>query len=199
MPLDNLIQRADLNQKLTRALEIKGQKSPVLQLDNSVVAVVIAEDLTQQKNFNQPDGRKAAFSDDIPLVAGQNPLGVIMNPVGSGIVVVVRFAFMRSSATTELIIGFADPLALPGTVVTPTYLDNRNGGVSPVLCRTGTDAVLRIVTPLARFNTGATTVGVPEMPPWSDVVVNPGQAFGVQQVVAGADGSATIWWEEFPV
>jgi len=198
MPMDNLIQRADLNQRLTRALEIKGQKSPVLQLDNSIVGVVLVEDLTQQSEYKQPEGRKAGFCDLIPLVAGQNPLGVFFNPVGSGIVCVLEYAMMRAGSNTEIVGGFADPLALPATVVAPTYWDNRNSGVSPVQCRTGTDAVLRIVTEAFRYNTGTTTLGW-VAPPFRNVVVNPGQAFGVQTVAAGGEGSATLWWEEFAI
>jgi len=199
MPNTNLIQRGDLNQRLTKALEIKGQKSPVLTLDNQVVAVVIAEDLTKQNVFNEPSGRRCGFSRNIPLVAGQNPIGVIMNPVGSGIVVVPHMVFLNSSATGEVVAGFADPLALPPTVSAPVFLDNRNLGVSAVLCRSGTDAVLRIVTELWRYNTGTTTVGLPDWPPLEDIVINPGQAFGIQHVVIGASGSVSIWWEEFAI
>src|SRR5512139_145637 len=197
--MDNLIQRLDLNQRLTRALEIKGQKSPILQLDNSVVAVVIAEDLTKQAEYVQPEGRKAGFCDLIPAVAGQNPIAVFQNPVGSGIVCVLDFAFMRTGANSEVVCGFADPLAMPAGVVVPIYWDNRNTGVSPAVCRSGTDAVIRIVTEAFRYNTGTTTVGLPGLPPMRNVVINPGQVFGVQTIAAGVEGSATIWWEEFAV
>jgi hypothetical protein len=197
--MENFIQRGDLAQRLTKALEIKGQKSPVLTLDNAVVAVVVAEDLTKQTSYTQPNGRKAGFCDHIPLVAGQNAIGVVFNPVASGIVLVMRWAFMRASSTTECVVGFADPLALPAGAVTPIYWDNRNVGVSPALCRTGTDAVLRIVTECLRYNTGTTTVGIPSSPPLGDIVVNPGQAFGVQQVSAAFDGGVSLWWEEFAI
>jgi len=199
MPIDNLIQRADLNQRLTRALEIKGQKSPVLQLDNSIVGVVMVEDLTKQAEYTQPEGRKTGYCDHVPLVAGQFPLGVIYNPPGSGIVCVMEYAFGRASATTEVVVGFADPLALPAAVVVPIYWDNRNSGVSPVQCRTGNDAAVRIVTDAFRYNTGTTTMGIPQLPPMRNIVVNPGQAFGVQVLTAALELGVTLWWEEFSI
>jgi len=198
MPIQNLIQRGDLNQRLTKALEIKGQKSPILTLDNQVVAVVIAEDLTKQTVFREPSGKRAGFSRVVPFVALQTVIGVIFNPVGSGLVIVPHLAFLTASSTTEVVGGFADPLALPPTASAPVYLDNRNLGVSPVLCRSGTDGALRIVTELWRYNTGAST-GAITYPPLADVAIQPGQAFGCQHVAGGLGGSISIWWEEFAV
>jgi hypothetical protein len=199
MPIDNLIQRADLNVRLTRALEIKGQKSPVLQLDNSIVGVVMVEDLTRQAEYVQPEGKKAGFCDHVPLVAGQSPLGVIYNPPGSGIVCVMEYAFCRPNGNTEIVCGFADPLAIPAGVVVPIYWDNRNTGVSPVLCRTGNDAAIRIVTEAFRYNAGTTTVGLPQLPPMRNIVVNQGQAFGIQVVTLGGEGGISLWWEEYTI
>jgi hypothetical protein len=199
MPIDNLIQRADLNQRLTRALEIKGQKSPVLQLDNSIVGVVMVEDLTKQAEYTQPEGRKVGFSAHQIGVAGQFSIGTIYNPPSSGVVLVMEYAFARASSTTEVLAGFADPLALPPTVQVPIYWDNRNSGVSPVQCRTGTDAAIRIVTRAYSYNTGTTTVGIPEFPPMRNIVINQGQAFGVQLATVAFDAGITIWWEEFAV
>lgn len=45
MPLENQIRREDIGYRLSKALEIKGQGTPVLQLDSVVVPVVVVEDL----------------------------------------------------------------------------------------------------------------------------------------------------------
>lgn len=46
MPLENEIRREDIGYRLAKALEIKGQGSPTLQLENVVVPVVVVEDLS---------------------------------------------------------------------------------------------------------------------------------------------------------
>lgn len=46
MPLENQIRREDIGYKLSKALELKGQGTPTLQLDSIVVPVVLVEDLS---------------------------------------------------------------------------------------------------------------------------------------------------------
>jgi len=47
MPLENQIRREDIGYRLAKALEIRGQGSPTLQLENVVVPVVIVENLAE--------------------------------------------------------------------------------------------------------------------------------------------------------
>jgi hypothetical protein len=46
MPLENQIRREDIGYKLSKALEIRGQGTPTLTLDQVVVPVVLVEDLS---------------------------------------------------------------------------------------------------------------------------------------------------------
>lgn len=196
MPLDNLIQRADLNQKLTRALEIKGQKSPVLQLDNTVQAVVIADDLTKQAEWTNPTSRKLAASVGIVAVVGQTGILAITNPAGSGVIAVVE----RITATGGggvFTFGLVDPLAVPAGAATLSFRDRRNVGVPECRAFSGTDAVLRIVVPYLAFQ-GATATPVL----WYEVegiVIQPGETFGVQATTANVLVQPTIWLEEIPI
>lgn len=195
MPLDNLIQRADLNQRLTRALEIKGQKSPVLQLDNSVVAVVIAEDLTKQAEWVTPVQRLLAASQSIAAVAGQSGILAISNPVGSGVIAIVH----RVTATggSQFKFGLVDPLAVPAAPASVFYRDRRNLGAPTCRAFTGTDAVLRIVNEYLSFQAGsAVATGWYET---EGIVIAPGETFGVQAVTVNLLVQPTIWLEEIPL
>ena len=197
MPTPNLIQRADLNQRLTRALEIKGQKSPVLQLDSSVVAVVIAEDLTKQAEWLTPTERKLAVTTTTLATVGQNGIVVVQNPLGSGVVVIIERISVRVGATTAWKFGLCDPLAVPATPVLPLFRDRRNSGVPETRAFSGTDAVLRIVAEYMNVQSSNSIAT-----PWYDtegIVVQPGDTFGIQTVLPNVEFSPTIWCEEIPV
>lgn len=193
--MDNLIQRPDLNQRLTKALEIKGQKSPILQLDNSVVAVVIAEDLTKQAEWLTPTDYQLASSVAITAVAGQSGILAITNPVGSGVVAVVQ----RVTATggSKFRFGLVDPVAVPAAPAAIAFRDRRNVGAPICRAFSGTDAVIRIVNDYLAFQAG-TAVATP----WYEtdgIVIQPGDTFGVQAETQNILVQPTIWLEEIPL
>lgn len=196
MGLDNLIQRADLNQRLTRALEIKGQKSPVLQLDNTVTAVVIAEDLTKQAEWTNPTSRLLASCVQIAAVVGQAGILAITNPAGSGVIAVVE-RVTASGGGGAFSFGLVDPVAVPATPANLFFRDRRNLGAPECRAFSGTDAVLRIVNPYLSFQ-GATATPVL----WYEtqgIVIQPGETFGVQAATANVLVTPTIWLEEIPI
>jgi hypothetical protein len=195
MPLENLIQRADLNQRLTRALEIKGQKSPVLQLDNSVMAVVIAEDLTQQAEWLTPTTRKLATSVGIPAVAAQSGILAVTNPAGSGVIAIVERVTMTGGGLCYF--GLVDPVAVPAAPAGLYFRDRRNVGAPECRAFSGTDAIIRIVNQYLEIQTG-----VAVSTPWYEVegiVIQPGDTFGIQAVNVNQLVQPTIWLEEIPL
>lgn len=198
MPLDNLIQRADLNQRLTRALEIKGQKSPVLQLDNSVVAVVIAEDLTKQAEWTSPTERKLAAQDTIVGVAAQMGILAVTNPIGSGVIAVVeRVCAAVNTAAQQVLFGLVDPLAVPANPAPLEFRDRRNTGAPACRAFSGTDGVMRIVVPYLQFQSSNSI-----STPWYEtdgIVIRPGDTFGLQTVLVNVNFSPTIWLQEIPI
>lgn len=197
MPTDNLIQRADLNQRLTKALEIKGQKSPILTLDSSVVAVVIADDLTQQSEWLTPTSRKLASTLTIAAVAGQTGVLAITNPAGSGVIAVIeRVTCQVSVAAQRVTFGL-----VTGTVpVAPANLffrDRRNVGAPECRAFSGTDAVSVIGNPYLNIQ-ASNSISIP----WFEtegIVIQPGDSWGIQSSLANADFSPTIWLEEIPI
>lgn len=198
MPLDNLIQRADLNQRLTRALEIKGQKSPVLQLDNTVVAVVIADDLTKQSEWVVPTSRKLASTLTIAAVAGETGILAITNPANSGCIALVeRVVVAVTVAAQQWTFGLVDPLAVPITPANLFFRDRRNTGGPWVRAFSGTDAIQRIVNPYFTIQSSNSI-----STPWYEtegVVIQPGETFGIQATLANAAFSPSIWLEEIPI
>ena len=197
MPTENLIQRADLNQRLTRALEIKGQKSPVLLLDNSVSAVVLVEDLTQQAEWINPTGFKLASSQTILAVAAQFGILAVTNPAGSGVIAVVHRVTCASATSQNVIFGLVDPLGVPAAPANLFYRDRRNTGAPACRAFSGTDAAIRIVNPYLQF---VSPVAVPT--PWYEtdgVVIQPGDTFGLQAATVNVQLTPTIWLEEIPI
>lgn len=197
MPLDNLIQRADLNQRLTRALEIKGQKSPVLQLDNTVQGVVLVEDLTRQAEWTSPTERRLASCHQIAGVVGQFALLVIQNPIGSGVVAVLEQVTAAFSVNGQLTFGLCNPLAIPAGPANLFFRDRRIAGAPSVRAWQGTDALNQIVNPYGIFKCSST-----QSNPWwevPDVVIQPGEAFGIQSNLSGGSMDGTIWLQEIPV
>lgn len=195
MGVDNLIQRADLNQRLTRALEIKGQKSPVLTLDTSVVGVVLVEDLTRQAEWVTPTERLVAATVAIPAVAAQSGIMVVTNPAGSGIVAVVN----RITATggSQFKFGLIDPLAIPVNPSAIWFRDRRNSGAPECRAFQGTDAVIRVVNEYLSFQAGAAVAT-----PWYEtdgIVIQPGETFGIQATTVNLLVQPTMWLEEIPI
>jgi hypothetical protein len=198
MPVENLIQRADLNQRLTRALEIKGQKSPILQLDSIVTPVVLVEDLTTQAEWTTPTERNLASSHAITAVVGETPILAILNPVGSGVVgVVQRICTWPGGLNIPSKFGLVDPLALPVNPANLFFRDRRNVGAPAHRAFWGTDPVLRIVNEYLTIQSSSAT-----STPWFEtpgIVIQQGDAFGLQATTLGSACTFTIWLEEIPV
>jgi len=197
MPLDNLIQRADLNQRLTRALEIKGQKSPVLQLDNNVVAVVIAEDLTRQNQWLTPTETKLAATSTIAAVAGQTGILAVTNPTGSGVIGVVERVTCSVGTSGIFKFGLVDPVAVPAGLGNIFFRDRRNTGAPTCRAFQGTDAILRIVNEYLTFNVSNTIAT-----PWYEtegIVIQPGETFGLQFLTVNIVVTPHIWLQEIPI
>lgn len=198
MPLDNLIQRADLNQRLTRALEIKGQKSPVLQLDNTVQGVVLVEDLTKQAEWTSPTERRLAVSQNITGVVGQTGILAIENPIGSGVIGILDWWTATTTTTNQpMTFGLVDPLNIPANPAGLYFRDRRILGAPALRAWHGTDAILRIVNQYSRVAISA-TVNSPPMG-LEGIVIQPGEAFGVQSNTTATDISVTIWCQEIPI
>lgn len=197
MPLDNLIQRADLNQRLTRALEIKGQKSPVLQLDNTVQGVVLVEDLTRAAEWTSPTERRLMACHTIAGVAGQNAILAIQNPIGSGVVGVFDFINVRVDVGTSWTFGLVNPAGIPAGPANLFFRDRRVTGAPAIRAWQGTDAVLQIVNPYLEARSSATFPTTHYDLP--DLVLQPGDSMGVQVVSVGAGMSPTIWLQEIPI
>lgn len=198
MPLENLIQRADLNQRLTRALEIKGQKSPVLQLDNVVAGVVIVEDLTKQAEWLTPTERKWASSVTLPAVAGVTNILAITNPLGSGVIgIIERIHALTVGSAQSFLYGLIDPLAVPANPASMFFRDRRNSGAVTVRAFSGTDAVSRVVNQYLGFQVSNAVAT-----PWYEtegIVLQPGDTFGIQSTTVNVQTTMTIWGEEIPV
>jgi hypothetical protein len=130
MPQENLIQRGDLLQRLTRGLEIKGVKSPALLLETTVVPVVLLEDLAKG-GFEDPRAPGWFFSERPAAVAGQLS-GFAVNNNSQGIVVVDRVALLAGASLdfdvyTTTTAG-ADALT---TILPVSWGDTRRPGVPP--------------------------------------------------------------------
>lgn len=197
MPTDNLIQRADINQRLTKALDIKGQRSPVLQLDNIVSAVVIAEDLTRQQNFTEPTDRKLAAHGDQAAVAGETVQLAVSNPAGSGVIGIIEAVTATTGTSEQFTFGLFDTAALPPTPADLFFRDRRNSGAPTLRAFRDTDAVLRVVN---RYLTWQSSNAIST--PWyytDGCVILPGEAWGIQGLLGGAAGVMTIWVTEVPI
>lgn len=197
MTIQNLIQRADLNQRITRALEIKGQKSPVLTLDNSVVAVVIADDLTKQGQWTTPTDRKTASTAIVAPVAAQFGLLVVSNPAGSGIVAVVERVTAVSAAGMQVQFGLVNPAAIPVTFAPVIFRDRRNLGIPTCRAFFGTDAAGQIISNYLTFQVPTAAAA-----PWYEtegIVIQPGETFGIQALTVNVQFAPTLWLQEYPI
>lgn len=143
MPTENLIQRGDLAQRLTRGLEIKGQRSPVLTLDNIVAPVVLLEDLTTQTEFKGPKDRRAAFGFIVAAVAGELSGAALVNPLGSGVIIVLERITVATGTAVNISVTETAHAAAAATWAPISgagiWLDRRNDGLPSALVLAGTD------------------------------------------------------------
>jgi len=195
---ENRIQRGDLGQRLTRALEIKGQKSPVLALDNMVAPVVLVEDLTKKKNWLDPTDRVAG---SVGVTAAAAFGGACLsNPIGSNVVAVINsFSFYdQGLGGPELILGFWDPANLPVGVNTTRWIDSRTGGSPACLLRDEDAVASRIAIPVRRVIPQSQSM-FEQGSDWSPVVL-PGEAFGGQSIAPlGANLVFSVIWTEYQI
>jgi hypothetical protein len=197
MHVENLIQRADLNQRITRALEIKGQKSPVLTLDNSVVAVVIAEDLTQQAQWVDPTSKTLAASATITGVAAQTGILAVSNPAGSGVVAVVEKVTANTLTNMLFRFGLVNPIAVPAGLANLFFRDRRSTGAPACRAFQGTDGALQIVNEYLAFQVSNAIAT-----PWFEtpgVVIQPGETFGIQATTVNITVGMNIFLQEIPL
>ncbi len=139
MPVENQIRREDIAYRLSKALEIKGQGSPVLQLDNTVVPCVIVEDLSQGDTLDYATNRWCRGRGSTPAGAAFGKLS-FNNYVDSGILVkVFRIDVFQDPLLTGGIIGISiETASAGGTQINSTkgFTDSRlshgkDGGTIP--------------------------------------------------------------------
>ena len=198
MPTEfNLIQRPDLQQRLTRGLDIVGEKSPARTLDPTVQAVVLLEDLTRGGTpFDQPVDRRAGTSSGpVAAVVGEIALMLCVNPANSGLVVVLDTMGVFADATMEFIVGRFQNTGI-ALVAPGDYYDLRHGPNSPVEVWAGTNAVSVVTAELGRFKGNSTGAGYQytNLPP---IVLSPGEAAGIEMVTANIRCGASFAWLEY--
>lgn len=193
---ENRIQRADLNARLTRALEIKGQKSPIIGLEPMVVPVVVVEDLTKQAEWVTPTERKLAATVLQAAVVGENGYLVVQNPVGSGVVgLVERVTGFGLSASVFFHFGLVN--VLPATPAALYFRDRRVTGAPALRAFSGSNAALQIVNAYLYWQ-GSNAISAP----WYEtegIVIQPGETFGVQCNTPNSACNLTIWAQEIPI
>lgn len=196
--LGALIQRADLNQRLTRALEIKGHKSPIRTLDSVVAPVVMVEDLTRQAEWTTPTERRLASTADIAAVVGEAGLLVVQNPISSGVVAVMtKISAHGLNGADPFVFGLCDPAHIPANPANLFFCDRRVVGAPTLRAWSGTDAVLRIVNPYLYFY-GSNAITCPFFEV-DEIVVQPGEAFGISSLTQNHGVRLNIWLQEIPV
>lgn len=193
----NLIQRPDLQQRLSRGLDIVGESSPARTLDPTVQAVVLLEDLTKQGSpFVQPVDRRGLACFPLAADAANRSLVLIRNPTDSGLVVVVDGLMISTSqGSSDIGIGRYSP-ALAVIASNGAYADTRNGVQSPVQVMTANPAATQVLVEMARVRVGTSGAGQSQFHIPS-VVCLPGETFGIESTVINAALSGSFSWLEY--
>jgi hypothetical protein len=84
MPIENQIRREDIAYKLAKTLELRGQNTPVLSLDNVVVPVVLCENISEGNEQDYAIHRWARGRGSTPAGAAFGKLS-FNNQTGSGV------------------------------------------------------------------------------------------------------------------
>lgn len=128
MPVENQIRREDIGYRLSKALELKGQGSPTLQLDSVVVPVVICEDLSEGDQLDYGTNRWCRGRGSSPAAAQFGKLS-FNNHVDSGVLVkVYRFELNVDPAVAGMYVGVViETASTGGTQITNTkgFTDSR--------------------------------------------------------------------------
>lgn len=158
MTLDNRIQRGDLLQRLTRGLEIKGVGSPVLNLDPSLVPVVMLEDLTQQSEWVTTKDRIGMIGLQVAANATEVSGSALVNPTGSGIIVVVDQLVVSLGTSSFVGIHRTTQAVIEGTYAASSqgfWADPRNAGFTTCVERHGSDPGIGSATCMAELRVGS--------------------------------------------
>lgn len=190
----NLIQRGELQQRLVQGLVIK-ERSPAPTLSPDVQAVVLLEDLTRQTPFNQPINRRLFSNARVAPVAGLIPGHFISNPAGSGVIALVETVFAATTTDSRRFGKLTG--ALPGPLGSIDWFDRRNNpplfavGQGALFARANSSfAATQIATPLY------TTINMAQ-PYDVNMILLPGESFGVERETVNTQLDSTILWTEF--
>lgn len=200
MPLENQIQRGDLVQRLTRALEIKGVRSPVLSLENAVVPIVLLEDLTKQTEWVSAKDRGASIGVNIAAVVGEKGGLAIINPTDSGVIVAIDSLHVSVSTASDIKAALVDQATVEATYITTSqafWTDERNPGFSTARQANGTDAGLLPSNALIRIRVGSANA----LQIWSPnigaaIIVPPGRALVVECDTPNQGVTVHATWRE---
>lgn len=199
----NAIQRGELQQRLTRGLLIN-EKSPAPTLDPTVQACVILEDLTKQNPSQAPAERRCGGGEVVGLVAAQVGEVAIVNPIGSGIVIVLESFTARTNGTGPHRYGFCTA-GIAGLVPVQRgcFYDPRYGIPNGAAGRpigalfAGTVGADHITEIIGRIGQGSTTN--PGVTPLFGVVLIPNSIFAVAAETSAQEFSAFFRWVEYSV
>lgn len=205
MPLENQIRREDIGYRLAKALEIKGQGSPTLALDNIVVPVVVCEDLSHGDDLDYATNRWCRGRGSTPAGAQFGKLS-FNNHVDSGILVRVYRVHL-----------FADP-ASAGANVGIMIETSSTGGTQINFTKGFTDARLSfgntgLFTPArlpsvdirfdnsggigAHFWRGHITASTePTLIEFGGLVLRPGTRLHFEAVDVNVEYNASVEWTE---
>lgn len=198
MPLEfNLVQRPDLQQRLSRGLNIIGEKSPARTLDPTIQATVILEDLTKQGSpFESPVDRRAwGSSGPIAGVAGELGKAAVVNPASSGIIIAIDWYGGYAAATAGIILGRLDISGLL-PLANGDFSDTRHGPNSVIQIYTGTDPGSTLTAEFGRMKFNSTGAGT-SFYPLPPIIVQPGENFGIESVVAATEVGFFFSWVEY--
>lgn len=196
-----VIQRAELNLRLARGLEMKQTGGEGLLLADQVVPVVQLEDLTTLSVFQGPLDRHAHGGNVQAAVVGGYGQVTLVNPLASGIVAVVDQITFRLATTGAVSWGWATPIGGPAGDVT-RFDDPRNWASGfnarpACLVYSGTDpgALAGITCVTGRVANGTSTS--PGFVDVGRIVLLPGFSFAVVGEATNFELSAHFRWCEY--
>lgn len=186
------LQTPDIGIKLIRRYGLHG-KSQVTGFADQVFPVVVVDDLTSVADWWQlpvPAGERRywGYSTVAPVV-GQLPLLALENTAGSGLVMRVESVSFLASSTDVMRWGYL--ISFPGAPADNFGVrDSRQlGGIAPFLIRESTNAATQVSPILAESVGTGVAVNIPV-----DLVLNPGERFGIEREVANTQLNAGIYF-----
>lgn len=183
---DNLIQRGDLVQRLLRGLEIRPRS---FTLEDSVVPIVVLEDLTRSSQWLESKDPGWFWSGIGPAVVGEiATIGVANNDDSTEIVVVERAWFHAGVTSDAYLITATSAASGAATLSTEfcVWADTRKTGHPAMTAEYGTSPAGVAPTEIlarARFMSGGSMAETLWMTP---VVLGPGMGLYLQPTVANA-------------